>query len=389
VRKVRKFMLRSAGVAGLIAALGACWWSAYRITGFLYPRIGVQPNDLVRQLVNSALGFVIFGVIMGFFSWLTLPRRMAMFNTIIEAMRRLARGDFSVNLDVKIPPENQFSQIVETFNDMAAQLGEMERMRQEFISNVSHEIQSPLTSISGFARALRNERLSFEERAHYLDIIETECERLSRLSDNLLKLTSLESGHQPFERRPYRLDRQLRTAVLACEPQWLEKSIEMEADLEQVEISADPELMNQVWGNLLQNSIKFTPPGGTIRVSLRLENGEAAVRVADTGIGIGEADLPRIFERFYKADKSRNRAGGGSGLGLSIVKKIVDLHQGSIDVRSGPGEGTAFTVRLPAEPQGEPQGKPQSNPQGNRQGNPQGNPQGNRQGDPQPTEALP
>jgi signal transduction histidine kinase len=174
--------------------------------------------------------------------------------------------------------------------------------------------------------------------------------RLSRLSDNLLKLTSLESEHHPFDRRRYRLDRQLRSAVLACEPQWLEKSIEVEAELEEVEIEADHELLSQVWGNLLHNSIKFTPPGGSIRVRLTLEDGKAAVRIADTGIGIGEEDLPRIFERFYKADKSRNRAGGGSGLGLSIVKKIVDLHGGAIDVRSRPGEGTEFTVRLPVGP---------------------------------------
>mgnify|MGYP001407058346 CR=1 FL=1 len=350
MKTVWRILVRAAGALAVFAGLGACWLAAYSITGFLYPRIGMEPGDLARQLVNSALGFLLFGVIMLFVSWLMLPRRMAMFNLIIDAMRRLARGDFSVSLDVKIPPENQFSQIVATFNDMAVQLGEMEKMRQAFIANVSHEIQSPLTSISGFARALRDERLSGEERKHYLDIIETECMRLSRLSDNLLKLTSLESEHHPFDRRRYRLDRQLRSAVLACEPQWLEKSIEVEAELEEVEIEADHELLSQVWGNLLHNSIKFTPPGGSIRVRLTLEDGKAAVRIADTGIGIGEEDLPRIFERFYKADKSRNRAGGGSGLGLSIVKKIVDLHGGAIDVRSRPGEGTEFTVRLPVGP---------------------------------------
>jgi signal transduction histidine kinase len=224
----------------------------------------------------------------------------------------------------------------------------MEKMRQEFISNVSHEIQSPLTSISGFARALRDTRLSEEERAHYLDIIETESIRLSKMSDNLLKLTSLESEHHPFEPKRYRLDKQLRAVVLACEPLWLDKSIDMDVSLEEGEIDADPDLMNQVWGNLIHNSIKFTPRGGTIGVELQFRDGEAAVRISDTGIGIGEEDLPRIFERFYKADKSRNRAGGGSGLGLSIVKKIVDLHHGSIDVQSRPGEGTVFTVRLPA-----------------------------------------
>jgi len=355
VKSLWSMIHRILTVIAVICALGVCWAAAYYITSFFYVRTGLQQTELVRQLVNSVLGFLIFGVIMLVISYATLPRRMAMFHSIIDAMRRMARGDFNVKLHLKMPEDNQFGEIVQTFNDMAEQLGAMEKMRQEFISNVSHEIQSPLTSISGFARALRNERLSEEERAHYLDIIETECMRLSRLSDNLLKLTSLESEHHPFDRRRYRLDKQLRSVVLTCEPQWLDKSIDVEVNLEEVEVDADPELMNQVWGNLIQNSIKFTPPGGTIRVRLRLENGEAAVRISDTGIGIGEEDLPHIFERFYKADKSRNRAGGGSGLGLSIVKKIVDLHHGAIDVRSKPGEGTEFTIRLPAEPQGEPQ----------------------------------
>lgn len=329
--------------------LGVCWIAAYFITSYVYNRIGEQPDDLVRQLVNSALGFLIFGGIMAIISFITLPKRMAMFNSIIDAMRRLSRGDFSVNLNIKTGVDNQFTQLVQSFNDMAAQLGTMERMRQEFISNVSHEIQSPLTSISGFARALRSARLSGEERDHYLDIIETESMRLSKLSDNLLKLTSLESEHHPFERKRYRLDKQLRAVVLTCEPQWLDKLIDMDMSLEEGEIVADPDLLNQVWGNLIQNSIKFTPHGGTIGVRLQFGNGIAAVRVSDSGIGIGEEDLPRIFERFYKTDKSRNRASGGSGLGLAIVKKIVDLHHGTIEVQSKPGEGTVFTVRLPVD----------------------------------------
>jgi signal transduction histidine kinase len=342
-------MIRSIATAiFILLILSVCWTAAYYITSFVYSRIGGQPDDLAAQLVNSTLGFLIFGGIMAIVSYITLPQRMSMFNSIIDAMRRLSRGDFNVSLTIKTKVDNQFGQLVQSFNDMAAQLGAMEKMRQEFISNVSHEIQSPLTSISGFARALRDTRLSEEERAHYLDIIETESIRLSKMSDNLLKLTSLESEHHPFEPKRYRLDKQLRAVVLACEPLWLDKSIDMDVSLEEGEIDADPDLMNQVWGNLIHNSIKFTPRGGTIGVELQFRDGEAAVRISDTGIGIGEEDLPRIFERFYKADKSRNRAGGGSGLGLSIVKKIVDLHHGSIDVQSRPGEGTVFTVRLPA-----------------------------------------
>jgi signal transduction histidine kinase len=334
--------------AGLIAAaaLAVCWTTAYLITSYVYGRIGYRPHELVGLLVNAALGLFLFGGAIGLISLVSFPRHKARFQAILEAMRRLSRGDYTVRLHVMRDDGGQFDRLVRSINDLAVQLGDMEKMRQEFIANVSHEIQSPLASIRGFARALRDGRLGDEERRRYLDIIEAESMRLSRLSDHMLQLAALESEHPPFEPQRYRLDRQLREAVLNCEPQWLDKRIDMAVQLEEIEIVADPDLLNQVWGNLLHNSIKFTPDGGTIGIRLQRGDGEAIVRISDTGIGIGEEDLPRIFERFHKADRSRSR-NGGSGLGLAIVKKIVDLHRGSIEVWSRPGEGTVFTVRLP------------------------------------------
>jgi signal transduction histidine kinase len=220
-------------------------------------------------------------------------------------------------------------------------------MRQTFISNVSHEIQSPLTSIQGFARALQQEGLDYEQRKHYYGIIETESARLSKLSDNLLKLTSLESDQHPFEPKRYRLDRQLRSMILACEPQWVEKNILMDVELAETTVEADEDLLSQVWMNLLSNSIKFTPNGGTISVEAKPSEDGAAVRISDNGTGISEEDLPHIFERFFKADKSRNRMLGGSGLGLSIVKRILEMHGGDVRVSSTRGVGTTFTVKLP------------------------------------------
>ncbi|WP_025699328.1 sensor histidine kinase, partial [Paenibacillus durus] len=216
-----------------------------------------------------------------------------------------------------------------------------------FISNVSHEIQSPLTSIRGFARALRREDLSRETREHYLDIIEAESARLSGLSDSLLKLSVLESGSFPLEAKPYRLDKQLRNILLACEPQWMGKGIEVEAELAEVTVTGAEDLLSQVWNNLLHNSIKFTPPGGKVMITARLIGTEAEVVVSDTGAGISKEDLPRIFERFYKADKARSAGAGGSGLGLSLVKKIVDLHLGEVRAESRLGEGTEIIVTLP------------------------------------------
>ncbi|MNO63669.1 Alkaline phosphatase synthesis sensor protein PhoR [compost metagenome] len=271
---------------------------------------------------------------------------MDILHSIIEAMRKISKGDFSVKLEDH-KKYREYEAIINSVNQMAGELGRMETMRQDFISNVSHEIQSPLTSISGFARALRNPDLPAEQRTHYLDIIEGESRRLSQISDNLLKLSSLENEESSFVMKRFRLDHQIRSIVLSSEPQWMKKRLQINLELETVELVGTEDLLVQVWSNLLHNSIKFTPEEGTVRLSLNLEGQHAVIKVSDTGIGISEADQIHIFERFYKADRSRNRNLGGSGLGLSLVKKIIDIHHGTVTVTSRLDEGTEFTVRIP------------------------------------------
>ncbi len=267
--------------------------------------------------------------------------------TIIEPIQKIAKGDFSVKIRNEEKYDGEIGVLVKSINDMTDELNAMEKMRQEFVSNVSHEIQSPLTSIKGFARALQDNNLSEEKREHYLTIIETETTRLSKLSQNLLKLTLLESEEYTPERATYRLDQQLKQIVLNSEPLWAEKEIELELNLEKVHITADQESMSQVWINLIHNSIKFTPNGGTITIQLKEYEKVVEVRIRDSGIGISKEQKQHIFERFYKADSSRNRAYGGSGLGLAIVKKVLDLHQGEIKVESEEGKGTEFIVCIP------------------------------------------
>jgi signal transduction histidine kinase len=232
---------------------------------------------------------------------------------------------------------------------MARELGSMEKLRQDFISDVSHELQSPLTSIAGFAALLQKDGVSGEDVSHYAAIIETESRRLSKLSDNLLRLSTLEAGVTPLETREFRLDKQLENILLMLEPQWAGKNLSPEASLAKLSVSGNEALLSQVWINLLHNAIKFTPEGGTIHVQLTMDNGQWTVTVADSGIGIPEEAQIHIFERFYKADKSRDRALGGNGLGLSLVKKIVELHGGRVAVVSAKGKGAAFTVTIPAE----------------------------------------
>lgn len=266
---------------------------------------------------------------------------------LTEATRRLAKGDFSVH--VQSNRKDEVGMLTESINDMAQELGMLDQMRQDFVANVSHEIQSPLTSIKGFSKALKNKTLDETKRIHYLTIIEEESERLSRLSENLLKLSSLQYEHHPFHPQNYRIDEQLRNVVIACEPLWALKQLHMELELEEVSIQADEDQLNQVWLNLIHNSIKFTPDNGVISIHLRAKSGNAIVTITDSGLGIPVEELDHIFKPFYKVDKARSDSSSGSGLGLSIVKRIVDIHQGDIVVISPPIGGTSITLKLPLE----------------------------------------
>lgn len=351
-RLVKSKMTKTQRVRGFLSAVSIFvliilyWLAVFYGTEWLYTSINKRPSEVVVQLINSLGGMFLWGITMAILGRFLRSKQMLFFQTMVQAIQSMSRGDFNVSVDNN-PHGGPFVELVDSINNMAVELGQLEKMRQEFISNVSHEIQSPLTSISGFSRALQNEQITPAERKHYLEIIEAESTRLSKLSDNLLKLSSLESQHHPFEPKSYRLDKQIRNHILACEPQWVDKDIEMDVELEEITLIADEDLLSQVWTNLIHNAIKFAPNGGTIGVHLTSSGEEAIIRISNNGAGISEEDRAHIFERFYKADKSRNRTSGGNGLGLSIVKKITEMHQGTISVVSAPEEMTTFTVRLP------------------------------------------
>jgi len=346
---LRKVLRIGTAVFAWLIITVSYWSLSYLGTSFIHIKWGLHTSDFSRGLITLFAMIFLFIVTSWVFSRFASPKRMDFITKMIEAMRRISKGDYNVELanQFKHKKNHPFAKIVESNNEMAVELNQIERMRQEFISNVSHEIQSPLASISGFATVLKQSDLTPKERERYLEIIETESRRLANLSDNLLKLTSIESQHHPFEPVAYRLDKQIREIILSCEPQWIAKSLELDISLDEVEITADEELMTQVWINLINNSIKFTPIGNSLKIVLLKRGEEAVVNIADTGMGIAEEDQKHIFERFYKVDKSRNRTLGGSGLGLSITKKIIDMHEGSIQVQSKLNEGTLFTVTFP------------------------------------------
>ncbi|OAB41211.1 sensor histidine kinase [Paenibacillus antarcticus] len=309
----------------------------------------MQYSSQNENIINRMMVIVLLvGLLIGSLCILIAARYLVKpIQTLTHATKRLAKGDFDVEIRTKRVDE--MGTLTQSFNVMAAELKQLEQMRQDFVSNVSHEIQTPLTSISGFALALKNTNLVAEsDRNYYLDIIISESSRLSRLSDNLLALASLDSEHHPFEAMTYNLDEQIRQIVVTCEPQWLAKGIQIDLEMpDAVKLTADRDELNQVWMNLLGNSIKFTPSGGHIEIRMTHSLNEILFTITDSGIGIAPEQLDYVFERFYKTDMSRNRNIGGNGLGLAIAKKIVTLHRGSIEMKSQVGVGTTVVVHLP------------------------------------------
>lgn len=258
----------------------------------------------------------------------------------IKALQRVSRCDFSVRVE-----DNRLTagiELAKNFNDTMARLERVETLRESFISDFSHEFKTPIVSISGFASLLKNPNLTTSERNEYLDVIIDESNRLVKLSESVLMLSRLDG--QAVVKSKYRLDEQLRQCVLLFEGECKQRNIELEPELQCDYIVGCADLNSQIWINLLANAVKFTPDGGKITVSARVDGSKVIVSVADTGMGMDDEVLQNIFNKFYQGDKSHTTP--GNGLGLPIAQKIVELQHGKIDVQSEVGNGSVFTVTL-------------------------------------------
>ncbi|WP_211746174.1 HAMP domain-containing sensor histidine kinase [Paenibacillus sp. Marseille-Q4541] len=297
-------------------------------------------------LIKWIINFLTYSLIAG--SLLILVAAMFLIRPIkklTQATRRIAAGDFNVKLNIK--QKGELGTLARSFEDMMYDLQQLEQMRRDFVTNVSHEVQSPLTSISGYAMALKQVNLSDHDRSRYLDIIIAEAKRMSKMSDSLLQLSLLESQSQHLRIVTFSLDEQIRRVIVALQPLWSPRNIHFDLNLRAVMLSADPDQLNQVWTNIISNSIKFSEDGGSINISIKQDINNVTIQISDTGIGISLEDQKRIFERFFKVDRSHSRKYDGSGMGLAIVKQIVSLHQGEIRVESELGRGTSIIVTLP------------------------------------------
>ncbi len=265
---------------------------------------------------------------------------------ILQATRRITQGDFSARIE---PLEgwhgmHDFDAIIADFNKMAEELSGIETLRTDFIASVSHELKTPLAVMQNYATLLQSAELTTAQRLEYARAVAEAAGRLSELITNILRLNKLENQNIFPDVTSYNLGEQLRECVLALEDLWEQKDLQLQIDIEDVQVENDAELLTLVWNNLLSNAVKFTDAGGTIAVRVAEEGPWAVVSIADSGCGISAEVGRHIFEKFYQGDSSH--AMQGNGLGLALVKRVVDIIGGEISVESAVGVGSTFTVRL-------------------------------------------
>ena len=266
---------------------------------------------------------------------------------ILEATEKIMQGDFTVRIQpVKdFAGETGFNEIIKAINKMTGELQGTETLRTDFIANVSHELKTPLAVIGNYATMLQKPGLTEEDRTEYAKAISHSSRRLAALITNILKLNKLENQQIFPQLDEYDLGEQLCENLLQFEEVWEQKNLNIETEIqEEVRIRSDPELLSLVWSNLISNAVKFTPEGGTIGVSLKTEGPLVVVSVRDTGCGISPEVGAHIFEKFYQGDTSH--ATQGNGLGLALVKRVVDILNGEISVQSVYGQGSTFTVKF-------------------------------------------
>lgn len=260
-----------------------------------------------------------------------------------EAIKEVMFGNYTVKID----EDQQITEIADmakSFNKMVKELSAVEMLGNNFISNVSHEIKSPLATIEGYSTLLQDENLTREERNFYTQIIIDSTKQLSNMTNNILKLSKLENQELVFNKTNFKLDEQIREALLILESQWSCKNINLCLELQPTIYYGSEDLLMHVWLNILENAIKFTNDNGNITVELDTSN-DITVKIIDDGIGISKETCNHIFEKFYQGDKTRNVI--GNGLGLALAKKIMDLCNGNIELKSELNKGTTFIIKLP------------------------------------------
>ena len=303
--------------------------------------IALTVNPIFLCIVLLAISAMFGAVLSTFFGSIHLRPIKA----LSQATKEVKKGNFKVRVDQSIvPPDSEMGILIAQFNEMVAELDGIEIFRNDFINNFSHEFKTPIVSICGFAKEMQQEGTTEEQREEYTRIIFEESSRLAHLAASVLELSRLENQQIVTGKAEFYLDEQLRQCILQQAAAWTEKGIDMIPELEEVRYYGNEEILSHVWTNLLSNAVKFTPAGGIVRIRLTADADTVTVEISDTGVGMDEEIQARIFEKFYQGDASHHKS--GYGIGLALAHKATVLSGGTISVRSAPGEGSTFTVRL-------------------------------------------
>jgi len=298
---------------------------------------------ILSKLWLPIFSSVIIGIVL--VSFLTYRVTMPLKEMSI-ASRQIAKGNFDKVLDIH--SNDEIGDLAQSYNTMAKELAKSEKMKRDFVANITHELRSPITSISGFVEGMLDGTISQDDYNHYLNIVSVETRRLSKLIQEMLDLSRVESGVFPLNKTAFDINELIRRVVLKFSQKLDEKHLDLDIVLpeEKTLVFADPDRIEQVVQNLFDNALKFTPDGKLIRIYTEVSADTVSVFVADEGQGIDETDLPYIWDRFYTVDKARTSSKNGTGLGLPIVKKILEQHDQTITITSQLGKGSVFTFTL-------------------------------------------
>ena len=348
IHSIQKWLNHYMVFFGLVAFVTTCTMMLF-IT-MLTDTLGITLSD---ENVNAAAKLTFLNVLLIslIFTFIDAFRRKRTVQQpakrIIDAAEKIMQGDFSVRMEpaARFGTDESFYHIMECFNQMAKELGSVETLRTDFIANVSHEMKTPLAVMQNYGMLLQKPDLSEDQRIEYAKGVTDGARRMADMMTNILKLNRLENQQIFPQTEAFDLGEQICECLLQYENVWEQKEIEIDTDIaEDVKIKADAELLSLVWNNLFSNAFKFTEPGGSVTVRLEATERQATVTVADTGCGMTPEVGAHIFEKFYQGDTSHSIQ--GNGLGLALVKRVIDIMQGEISVESAVGNGTKFTVRI-------------------------------------------
>jgi len=324
----------------IMISSGLLTWICFLVlysTGILsFPVLAPIISQLIALFVSIVIGTSISAV--------ASEKILKPLNQLINATKVVSTGDFSVRV-TEINTQSEIADLLRNFNHMTEELSSIEMFRNDFINNFSHEFKTPIVSIKGFAKQLQNDDLEAIKRKEYTDIIINESERLTNMSSNILILTKFENQRIITDQIDYELDEQIRNCIILLEPQWSKKNIEMNINLDATKIYANPKMLSHLWINLIENAIKNSNDNGNVTIKCHETLDDIEFKISNYGNGMDDSTLKHIFDKFYQGDRSHTSQ--GNGLGLSIVKRIVELSRGEISVESKISQGTTFAVKLP------------------------------------------